>query len=156
MSAVMAHGTAIRVGDTGLIFLGPPGAGKSSLALQTLFSARLAGHFAALVSDDQVFLEVVNGEVRAAAPASISGMIELRGSGIGRVRTVPSAVLHHAIRLVEVHAENRIPEENQQWRAGGEIVLPMLSLDRRVRDPYPWLEALITGFPLRGDAIEGE
>ena len=156
MQKCLAHGTAIKVGDTGLIFVGPPGSGKSSLALQTLFSARIAGYSADLVSDDQVFLEVVNGAVRATAPSTISGMIELRGSGIGRVKSITDAVLHHAIRLVEVHAENRIPEENQHWRAEGGITLPMLFLDRRVRDPYPWLEALIAGFPLRAGAARDE
>lgn len=149
MSRVLAHGTAIRVGDTGLIFVGPSGSGKSSLALQTLFSARLAGHFAALVSDDQIFLDSVNGEVRASAPPSIAGLIELRGSGIGRVEAIAEAVLHHAVRLIEVHADNRIPEENQTWRAEGGIELPLVFLDRRVRDPFPWLEALIAGFPRR-------
>lgn len=156
MSGILAHGTAIKVGDTGLVFVGPPGSGKSSLALQMLFSARLAGHFSALVSDDQIFLDVVDGVVQATAPATIAGMIELRGSGIGRVTSIPEAQLHYAVRLVEVHAENRIPEENQYWRAEGGIALPMLFLDRRVRDPYPWLEALIEGFPRRSDAPKGE
>ncbi len=156
MTGVLAHGTAIQVGATGLIFVGAPGSGKSSLALQTMFSARLAGQFAALVSDDQVFLDVVNGAVVATAPASIAGMIELRGSGIGRVAAVESAVLHHAVRLVEVHAGNRIPEENQEWRAEGGVVLPLVCLDRRVRDPYPWLEALLSGFPARAPTRHGE
>jgi serine kinase of HPr protein (carbohydrate metabolism regulator) len=156
VSRVLAHGTAIVVGDTGLIFVGPAGSGKSSLALQTLFSARLAGYFSALVSDDQVFLDVVHGTVRASTPVTIAGMIELRGSGIGTVKSVPEARLDYAVRLIEVHSENRIPEENQYWRAEGGIALPMLFLDRRVRDPYPWLEALIEGFPLRSLIRNGE
>lgn len=156
MTRILAHGTAIVVGDMGLLFVGPAGSGKSSLALQTLFSARLAGHFSALVSDDQIFVEAVNGEVRAVAPTAISGMIELRGSGIGHVKSVPKARLDYAIRLVEVHSENRIPEENQYWRAEGGIALPMFFLDRRVRDPYPWLEALIAGFPSRSLIRNGE
>jgi serine kinase of HPr protein (carbohydrate metabolism regulator) len=149
VSRVLAHGTAIKVGETGLLFVGPSGSGKSSLALQTLFSARLAGYFAALVSDDQVFLEAVNGEIHATAPPSIAGMIELRGSGIGRVKSVPDAILHHVIQLVEVHSANRIPQENQHWHADGGIVVPLVFLDRHVRDPFPWLEALIEGFPDR-------
>lgn len=156
MTRVLAHGTAIVVGDTGLIFVGPAGSGKSSLALQTLFSARLAGFFSALVSDDQVFLDAVNGTVRASTPATIAGMIELRGSGIGKVKSVPEARLDYAVRLIEVHSENRIPEENQYWRAEGGIALPMLFLDRKVRDPYPWLEALIEGFPRRSLIRNGE
>lgn len=147
MTRVLAHGTAIVVGDTGLIFTGPAGSGKSSLALQTLFSARMAGHFAALLSDDQVFLEVVNGQVTGYCPPSIAGMIELRGSGIGRVEFVSEARLHHAIRLIDVHADNRIPEENQRWKADQGIELPLITLDRRVRDPFPWLAALLPGFP---------
>lgn len=149
MSPILAHGTAVQVGETGLLFIGPSGSGKSSLALQLMFSARLAGHKAALVSDDQVFLQAVNGAVIASAPASISGMIELRGSGIGQVKTVAEAMLHHAVKLVDVHAENRIPEQNQTWRAKGGVELPLVFLDRLVRDPYPWLEALIDGFPMR-------
>lgn len=152
MSRLLAHGTAIKVGGTGLLFVGPSGSGKSSLALQTLFSARLAGHSAALVSDDQVFLEAVNGDVIATAPASISGMIELRGSGIGRVKSIPEAALHHVIQLIEVHSGNRIPQVNQYWRADGGVVLPAVYLDRHVRDPFPWLEALIEGFPERDSA----
>lgn len=155
MTRILAHGTAIKVGDTGLVFVGPAGSGKSSLALQTLFSARIAGHSAALVSDDQVFLEMVDGAVRASAPASIAGLIELRGSGIGRVTSISEAVLHYAVRLVEVHSENRIPQENQYWRAEGGIALPMIFLDRKVRDPYPWLEALIEGFPSGAAAAGG-
>ena len=149
MSRILAHGTALKVGETGLLFVGPSGSGKSSLALQTLFSARLCGHFAALVSDDQIFLEAVNGEVLATAPPSIAGMIELRGSGIGRVKSIPDATIHFVIELIEQHPGNRIPEENQSWRADGGIELPLVFLDRRVRDPFPWLEALIPGFPLR-------
>lgn len=147
MTRVLAHGTAIVVGQTGLIFTGPSGSGKTSLALQTLFSAKVAGHPSALISDDQIFLEAVNGNVMAYCPESISGMIELRGSGIGRVNHVREARLHYAIRLIDVHADNRIPEENQRWRADGGVELPLVPLDRRVRDPFPWLEALLPGFP---------
>ena len=147
MTRVLAHGTAIVVGETGVIFTGPVGSGKSSLALQTMFSARMAGHFAALLSDDQVFLEAVNGDVTGFCPPSITGMIELRGSGIGRVDFVAEARLHYAIRLIDVHADNRIPEENQRWKADKGIELPLIMLDRRVRDPFPWLAALLPDFP---------
>jgi serine kinase of HPr protein (carbohydrate metabolism regulator) len=150
VTPVLAHGTAIVVGGTGLLFVGPSGSGKSSLALQTLFSARLAGHFAALVSDDQVLLEAGESGVSVSCPPALRGLIELRGSGIGRVRHVDKAMLHRVVRLVEVNAANRIPEEGEIWTAGAGIALPQVSMDRLVRDPFPWLEALLPGFPGEG------
>ncbi len=76
------HGTAIVVGKRGLIFLGPPGAGKSELAFACLAHARSHGSFAALIADDQVFISTENGQTIATRPASIEGLLELRGSGI--------------------------------------------------------------------------
>ncbi len=146
--AVLVHATAIVIGTSGLILIGCSGAGKSSLALQLMAEARRAGHFAALVSDDQVFLEEVNGRLIATAPPTIKGMIELRGSGIGHVETIESAVLHCALSPVTVDSLTRIPEENQRWPATGAVSLPLYRIDRSVSLPFDWLVALIAGFPL--------
>ena len=88
------HATAIVIGTTGILFVGPSGAGKSSAALQCIYEARMRGLSAALVSDDQVLVSEEDGRLIARAPASIAGLIEVRGAGIVRMETVGEAVLH--------------------------------------------------------------
>jgi serine kinase of HPr protein (carbohydrate metabolism regulator) len=145
--AVLVHATAIVIGTSGLILIGPSGAGKSSLALQLMAEARRAGHLAALVSDDQVFIEDVNGFLIATPPPTIKGMIELYGTGIGHVETVESAVLHCALSPVMADSSTRIPEENQRWPVTDQISLPLYRIDRSVRIPFDWIAAMIPGFP---------
>jgi serine kinase of HPr protein (carbohydrate metabolism regulator) len=146
----LAHATAIVVGTTGVALVGPSGSGKSSMALDLISGARRAGHFAALLSDDQIFVHAVNGRLIAHAPASIRGMIELYGSGIGRIETVESAVLQLALEPVAADSSSRIPEENQRWRPVDALSLPLHFIDRKTADPYPRLVALIPGFPIAG------
>jgi serine kinase of HPr protein (carbohydrate metabolism regulator) len=147
---VLLHATVIVIGTTGLILIGPSGAGKSSLALQLIAGARRAGHLAALVGDDQVFIEDVNGYLIATAPPTIKGMIELYGSGIGHVDTVESAVLHCALSPVTADSSTRIPEENQRWSGIGHVSLPLYRIDRAVSLPFDWIAAMIPGFPIAG------
>ncbi len=101
------HGTAIVIGETGLLFVGPSGAGKSAVALHCIMEARWRGLFSALVSDDQVLVTEADGELVARAPASIAGLLEVRGAGIVRMATVETAVLHRAIRPIEPSACRR-------------------------------------------------
>jgi serine kinase of HPr protein (carbohydrate metabolism regulator) len=147
--STLVHGTALVVGTTGLILLGPAGAGKSSMALKLIASARRAGQFATVMSDDQLFLDVVNGRIVVTAPPTIRGLIELRGSGIGQIDTIESSVLHLALSLVDVDASSRIPEENQHWTPIDGVKIPLYFIDRTVTEPFAWLSALLPGFPVR-------
>jgi serine kinase of HPr protein (carbohydrate metabolism regulator) len=146
----LVHATAVVVGTSGLALVGPSGSGKSSMALELIAGARRAGHFAALVSDDQIFVDAVNGRVLAHAPQSIKGMIELHGSGIGRIETVESVVLQLALGPITADSSNRIPEENQCWSPMSGVSLPLRFIDRRGADPFSRLGALIPGFPVSG------
>lgn len=146
--AILVHGTAVVVGTSALILVGPSGAGKSSIALRLMAGAKRDGHFAALLSDDQVFVDAVNGRLIATAPATIKGMIELYGSGIGRADTVDEAVLDLAVQPVVADSSNRIPEENQRWSPFEGASLPLFCIDRSAADPFGSLRALIPGFPL--------
>ena len=107
------HATAIVVGTTGLVFLGPSGSGKSQLAFDCLAEARLHGHFAALVADDQVFISRFGTHVVASRPATIRDIIELRHGGIARVVSIPRAVLHYAVLPVERQNAERMPPESR-------------------------------------------
>jgi len=146
----LVHGTAVVIGTTGLIVIGPSGSGKSSVAVQLMAGARRYGHLALLLSDDQVFVDSVNGRVVATAPQTIKGRIELYGSGIGYAETIDSTVLDFALQPVAADSANRIPEENQRWSPLAGIDLPLHAVDRNVADPFPWLAALIPGFPVSG------
>lgn len=70
------HGACVAVARQGCLILGPPGSGKSSLALLMM------GFGAGLVADDQVILSGQEGVVWAAVPDMLLGMIEARGVGI--------------------------------------------------------------------------
>lgn len=146
--ARLVHATAVVVGATGLILVGPSGSGKSSMALALMAAARRSGHYAALLSDDQVFVDTVNDRPIATAPSTIKGMIELRGSGIGHVETIDEAVLHLAVQPVVTDSANRIPEENQCWSPCEGLSLPLIFIDRAANDPFSRLAALISGFPV--------
>lgn len=107
------HGTAIVIGTTGLLILGPSGTGKSAAALQCLQEARSYGLFSALVSDDQVLVSVAGGRLIARAPASIVGLAELRGAGIVTLDTVEAAILRRAIRPVSPPLDERLPPDDE-------------------------------------------
>ena len=147
---VLVHGTAVVIGTSGLILVGPSGSGKSTMAFRLMAEARRSGHLAALVSDDQVFLDAVNGRLIATAPATIKGMIELYGTGIGHAETIDNAVLHFALKPIAADSSTRIPEENQRWSPLTDLSLPLYLMDRIAIDPFDRLATLIPGFPVAG------
>lgn len=135
------HGTAIVVGTTGLIFLGPSGAGKSALAFDCMAQARLAGDFAALIADDQVFVSRLGPHVLARRPEPIRGLIELRHAGIARVESLPHALLHYAILPVE--GGERLPPAHEIATLAPEITLAALRVPTGARMPFAFIKALI-------------
>jgi len=129
-ASVLVHGTCVAVDGEGVLLLGPPGAGKSDLAL------RLIDGGARLVADDQTALSRDGGEgdgggIRAAAPPSIAGLLEIRGVGIVEVPSVAAAPLRLAVELVPDEAQvERLPEA-RRWPCLG-IDVPLLVLT-----PFP-------------------
>lgn len=149
MAEVNIHGTAIVVGTQGLIFVGPAGSGKSTLAFTCLAAARRLGLFSALVADDQTMVSVRNGQVLARPPATIAGLIELRGSGIVTVETLAPAVLHYAVLPVDLAEAERLPPEAEDLELTPEAILPLIRLSGRAPDPLAMLAAFI---PFNGKA----
>ncbi|HVW75292.1 MAG TPA: HPr kinase/phosphatase C-terminal domain-containing protein [Rhizomicrobium sp.] len=72
------HASCVAIGRSGVLLLGKSGSGKSDLAL------RLIDDGAVLVADDRTILSVEKGALYARAPASIAGLMEVRGLGIIR------------------------------------------------------------------------
>ncbi len=108
---MLIHGTSVEIDGAGILLRGPPGSGKSDLALR-LISERGAR----LVADDQVEVSPGNGLPVARAPETLAGMIEVRGLGIARIDHHPCWTLHLVIELGE--GVERFPEARQTEVAG--------------------------------------
>nr|WP_259127015.1 MULTISPECIES: serine/threonine protein kinase [unclassified Rhizobium] len=122
------HATAIVVGKTGLLFLGPSGWGKSMLAFTCINEAQRMGIFSSLVADDQALISEVDGAVIATCPASIAGLLELRGTGLVRVPYIVNATMHYAILPGSPSGEKRLPPDGERTTIAGSIELPVIRL----------------------------
>jgi serine kinase of HPr protein (carbohydrate metabolism regulator) len=101
---VLTHGTCVEIDGVGVLLRGPPGSGKSDLAL------RLIDGGARLVADDQTELRCDGGAVVASAPPPIAGRIEVRGVGILDLPSAASAPLALVVDLVAAAGIDRLPE----------------------------------------------
>jgi HPr kinase/phosphorylase len=99
------NATAVAIEGHGVLLRGPPGVGKSDLAL------RLLGEGGHLVADDYTEVECDGERLIAHAPATIAGLLEVRGLGILRVTPVSPAVLVACVDLVASEAVERMPED---------------------------------------------
>ena len=105
MKAANIHASCALIGRHGVLILGESGAGKSDLLL------RLMDEGGKLVADDRTELYAVKGQLRARAPQSIAGLIEVRGLGIVAQPFAKSAVLALAVRLgTPKDFSGRLPE----------------------------------------------
>ncbi|ETI60962.1 aldolase [Sphingobium sp. C100] len=75
-SSETLHATSVAIDGRAVLLCGPSGVGKSDLAL------RLIDRGAILVSDDYTLVQRVDGALRATAPATIAGKMEVRSLGI--------------------------------------------------------------------------
>jgi hypothetical protein len=81
----------------GALILGPPGAGKTSLALSAIMRCRWER--TCLVADDAVLIRETPAGFEARAPESIYGRAELHGFGPVEIRSRASAVLNAGFDL---------------------------------------------------------
>jgi len=121
-ATAVARWTGARTGWRAALLSGPPGAGKSDLAL------RLIGRGWRLVADDYVHLFASGGGLFARAPGTISGRIEIRGSGITAVCALGLARVGLAVDLVSEPVE-RLPDPAVRLFDG--VAVPLLRIDPR-------------------------
>ncbi|MEN3150988.1 HPr kinase/phosphorylase [Neorhizobium sp. IRAMC:178] len=143
---VNIHATAIVIGTRGLLFTGPSGSGKSMLAFTCIAAARRQGAFAALVADDQVLVSRHGDHILATRPEPIAGLLELRGSGIARLESLPAAALDLTVEIISLPEDKRLPPENERFRIFGLGDLPLVRIWRGAPDPLGILVAFAPDF----------
>jgi serine kinase of HPr protein (carbohydrate metabolism regulator) len=135
------HGSCIAIAGKGVLLLGKSGAGKSDLAL------RLIDEGARLVADDRCELFVRAGKLHARAPASIAGLLEVRGIGIVSLPHAKSVTLAMAVRLGGNPA--RLPEHAFYVPPAGlkpASDLPMIMVNAEAVSATARIRAALTAF----------
>lgn len=115
----LIQASCVAIGGRGLLILGAPGSGKSSLALA------LIDRGARLIGDDGVQIAGEAGVLRASPPPNIAGLIEVRNVGLLTYPTVTGIPLALALRL-DADAP-RLPEAAETFELEG-IALPRITL----------------------------
>jgi serine kinase of HPr protein (carbohydrate metabolism regulator) len=138
------HCSVVTINGTGVLIEGRSGAGKTSVALGLIDTAKARGIAAALVSDDQSLIEVRENRLFASAPAAIAGQAEIRGYGLAPIATVTEGRVGLVARLVPDEGIERMPEPKTVTVLG--VELPLVELPERheqqsVRIVLAWLEA---------------
>ena len=122
--------------------MGASGSGKSRLALDFLQSAAVAGKFAALVADDQVFLEQLENRLMAIAPAPTRGLIEIRGPAIMKVASINRAMMHLVSSTASAGQCDRLPDLNQRQDLLPGLSMPLLHMvPGQMKNPIELLSA---------------
>lgn len=104
----LLHATCVALKGRGVLLRGGSGSGKSDLAL------RLIDRGAELVADDQVALSREDGWLIARPPASLAGLIEVRGIGIVRGAVLAQAPVLLLVDLVAAEAVERMPAPSHE------------------------------------------
>lgn len=129
MSLPNLHGSAIVLGDRGVLITGPSGAGKTTLALALVDAFQARGRFARLVCDDQCWVNGTQGNLIVSAPETIAGLAEIHGLRPVEMRFEPRAVIDLAVLLADADTAPRFQQIGVQTIAG--IDLPALTLGAR-------------------------
>lgn len=153
------HGTVVSVFGKGILFRGPPGVGKSALALNLL----QRGH--RLIADDAPEIaSLPDGELWAFCPVEIYGRLHVRQLGLldvfslfGKGATVMSHALHAVISLVE-HSPDKASEDgllfgSRTTRVGykNNMVEWVMSA-RHTHEPAVWVETCARTLILDGQS----
>jgi serine kinase of HPr protein (carbohydrate metabolism regulator) len=115
------HATTVTLDGIAVVLRGPPGAGKSDLAL------RLIDRGARLVADDQTVLTRRGAAIFAGPPPTIAGRMEVRGIGIVALAHAHDVAVGLVVDLAPAHAIERLPEPEITTLLG--VSVPLIRID---------------------------
>ncbi|TAD83469.1 MAG: serine kinase [Sphingomonadales bacterium] len=121
-SVFVIQAGAVAIGGRALLIEGPPGSGKSSLALT------LIDRGATLIGDDAVALTADGEHLIAAPPPSIAGLLEVRGIGLVQLPVALRAPVALILALGGPPPD-RLPETPLPTRMIGGVPVPVLAFD---------------------------
>lgn len=137
MTTLVVQASAVALDGRALLIEGPPGSGKSSLALA------LIDRGAGLIGDDGVTLTAKAGRLIASPPPNIAGLLEVRGVGLAQLPVAPPAPVALILTLASP-APARLPETPLAVRTIAGVAVPVLAFD-----PGPLVPALRAEWALR-------
>src|SRR5712691_2468744 len=117
---LLVHATAIAIDSRAVLLRGASGSGKSDLAL------RLIDAGARLIADDQSELHRRGDSIIVRAPATIVGLVEVRGIGIIRLDALAEAPVALLVDLVAPESLERLPARRSEKILG--LDLPLIAL----------------------------
>lgn len=117
---MLVHASCVEIAGAGVLLRGPPGSGKSDLAL------RLIDGGARLVADDQVVVTKREGALLASPPPALAGLLEVRGLEVVALPHLASSRLRLAVDLVRREEVERLPPPQRLALAG--VALPLAKL----------------------------
>jgi serine kinase of HPr protein (carbohydrate metabolism regulator) len=149
MAANNVHANAVVLGDRCVMIIGESGAGKTGLSLFLIERFRAKGIFARLLSDDQLFLDMLpDKKLLCRTPDAIAGLVEIRGFQPSRVMFVREAVLDLVVRLVDSENAPRFQEALPQPMFGTTIAcldLPERDIQAAAQAVEAWFSLLLFG-----------
>ncbi len=125
------HGSALLIGENGLLLRGASGSGKSALSLALVEMARARGLFGRLIGDDRLQLCCRHGRLIARPHPAIAGLIEARGQGILPVSYEPVGVIRLVVDLLGAGSQPapRLPPQESLTASLCGVLLPRLWAD---------------------------
>lgn len=117
---ILFHATSVAIGGRAVLLRGPSGSGKSDLAL------RLIDAGACLVADDQSEVRRDGGTLLVRCPATVAGLIEVRGVGLIKMNALPAAPLALIADLVAMQHIERLPEPRSETILG--LPVPVVAI----------------------------
>src|SRR5712691_8953712 len=117
---LLIHATAVAIDGHAVLLRGPSGCGKSDLGLRRIDAG------GRLVADDQSELWRRGDVLFVRAPATIGGLLEIRGIGIMRLDALPEAPVAMIADLVAAEKVERLPTSNRETILG--VALPLVAV----------------------------